>query len=56
MAQALGMRVIAEGVETDKQLQALQHLECDEIQGYLFSRPLQPEEVIKYFERHLKID
>ncbi|WP_442946108.1 EAL domain-containing protein [Noviherbaspirillum sp. Root189] len=56
MAKALGMRVIAEGVETDKQLQALRILECDEIQGYLFSRPLPPEEVVKYFERRIEVD
>lgn len=40
MAHALGMQVVAEGVETIDQLQHLQRLGCDEIQGYYISRPL----------------
>jgi diguanylate cyclase (GGDEF)-like protein len=40
MAKALGMRVVAEGVETQEQMQILQTLSCDEIQGYFASRPL----------------
>ena len=43
MAHSLGMRVIAEGVETDAQLGYLRGLHCEEMQGYLFSRPLPPE-------------
>ncbi|WP_446742143.1 putative bifunctional diguanylate cyclase/phosphodiesterase [Silvibacterium acidisoli] len=40
MAHSLGMKVVAEGVETEEQLAALRSLECDQVQGYLFSRPL----------------
>ena len=40
MAHALGMQVVAEGVETLEQLQCLQAMSCDEIQGYYVSRPL----------------
>lgn len=40
MAHALGLRVTAEGVETQAQADALRALDCDEIQGYWFSRPL----------------
>lgn len=40
MAQALGMQTTAEGVETEGQLEFLREQGCDEVQGYLFSRPL----------------
>ncbi|MGX4644244.1 bifunctional diguanylate cyclase/phosphodiesterase [Massilia sp. SYSU DXS3249] len=40
MAHALGMRVVAEGVENRKQMQMLKTLGCDEGQGYFFSRPV----------------
>ena len=40
MAHALGMSVVAEGVETQEQLQLLQELKCNEVQGYFIARPL----------------
>jgi EAL domain-containing protein (putative c-di-GMP-specific phosphodiesterase class I) len=40
MAHALGMRVVAEGVENQRQMQLLKTLGCDEGQGYFFSRPV----------------
>jgi len=45
MAHALGMRAIAEGVETETQLAALVSLGCDAAQGYLFARPAFAEDV-----------
>ena len=42
MAHALGMRVVAEGVETIEQIVALKQLRCDEVQGFFISRPLPP--------------
>jgi polar amino acid transport system substrate-binding protein len=44
MAHGLGLRVTAEGVETQQQLNFLSECECDEIQGYLFSKPLPARE------------
>jgi diguanylate cyclase (GGDEF)-like protein/PAS domain S-box-containing protein len=49
MARSLGIRVVAEGVETPGQYEFLARHLCDEMQGYLFSRPLPPEEIGKLF-------
>jgi EAL domain-containing protein (putative c-di-GMP-specific phosphodiesterase class I) len=40
MAHALGMEVVAEGVETAEQLAILRGLHCNEVQGYLIARPM----------------
>ena len=45
MAKALGMQVVAEGVETAEQLRILQTLACDEVQGFYIARPLPADEV-----------
>ncbi|MBR0898940.1 EAL domain-containing protein [Bradyrhizobium tropiciagri] len=45
LGRALGLRVVAEGVENDEQEVFLRDHACDEMQGYLFSRPIPPEEI-----------
>ena len=44
LAHTLGLRVVAEGVETAEQRELLCSLECDEVQGFLFARPMPAEE------------
>jgi diguanylate cyclase (GGDEF)-like protein len=45
MGKALGMTVVAEGVETVEQETFLRNQDCDEMQGFLFSRPLPPRQM-----------
>lgn len=47
LARALGLTTVAEGVENERQLAALRQLGCDAAQGFLFSRPVPPDEAVK---------
>ena len=53
MAHNLDLKVIAEGVETQEQLKFLEGQGCDQIQGFLFSKPLPPEELEERFLKHV---
>ena len=53
LAHALGMKAVAEGVEHLHQVQVLREAGCDEIQGYLISRAVSPEDMESMFERRL---
>jgi EAL domain-containing protein (putative c-di-GMP-specific phosphodiesterase class I) len=44
MARQLGLTVIAEGVETPDQIEFLRSQDCDEVQGFLFSKPIPASE------------
>lgn len=52
MARHLGRKVNAEGVETEAQKQFLSACECDEYQGYLFSKPLSFSEIKQYLDNY----
>jgi EAL domain-containing protein (putative c-di-GMP-specific phosphodiesterase class I) len=43
LAHSLGLRVVAEGVETVEQYATLIELDCDELQGYYLARPMTAE-------------
>ena len=54
LANQLGIRVIAEGVETPQQSKTLAGLQCEQAQGYLFSQPLSVEDVEKLLDAEVK--
>jgi EAL domain-containing protein (putative c-di-GMP-specific phosphodiesterase class I) len=52
MGKALGLKVIAEGVETSEQLALLRALGCDVGQGYLFARPMPAAQFLEFMQNH----
>ncbi|NJO15284.1 MAG: EAL domain-containing protein [Thioploca sp.] len=52
LAKRLGLKIIAEGVETQEHLSFFQTHHCDLVQGYLFSRPLPASEFIQLLKKH----
>ncbi|PHK96933.1 hypothetical protein CR162_00740 [Pseudoroseomonas rhizosphaerae] len=50
MAKALGLRLVAEGVETESELEQARGIGCHEIQGWLWGRPMAPEHFMALYE------
>jgi EAL domain-containing protein (putative c-di-GMP-specific phosphodiesterase class I) len=46
LAHSLRLKVVAEGVETEEQAKILRLLRCDEMQGYLFSKPIPVDHLV----------
>jgi diguanylate cyclase (GGDEF)-like protein/PAS domain S-box-containing protein len=55
MAHSMGLRVIAEGVETREQLDHLKTLDCDEVQGFLFSPPIPHEDAGEFVGKAIDV-
>lgn len=55
MGATLGLTVIAEGVETVEQLNFLKEQLCDEMQGFFFSKPIEPERFAAFLREHTDI-
>jgi diguanylate cyclase (GGDEF)-like protein/PAS domain S-box-containing protein len=54
MGHALGLKVLAEGVETAEQVRVLRAQRCDEVQGHYFSRPVYSEQIVALLESEAK--
>ncbi|MQN01281.1 MAG: EAL domain-containing protein [bacterium LCO1.1] len=54
MANGLSLKIVAEGVETVKDLDAMKHLKVDYIQGFYFSKPLPKDEYIRFLRKNKK--
>ena len=51
LGHSMKMRTIAEGVETEEQADFLIKEQCDEVQGYLYSHPLSPQEILQFMRK-----
>lgn len=52
LAKSFNLKSVVEGVETMQQIKLLMDYGCDYVQGYLYSKPLSPEQLIKYLNSH----
>ena len=55
MAHSMGLKVVAEGVETEAQLEVMRRLQCDEMQGFLFSEPLPADAFEALLKSHRRL-
>ena len=51
MGQSLNRKIVAEGVENKEQISILKKYQCDEIQGYVFSRPMPGDSMAEFYQR-----
>jgi EAL domain-containing protein (putative c-di-GMP-specific phosphodiesterase class I) len=51
LAHAMGLKVVAEGVDQEEQAEVLRRLGCDQMQGYLFSKPVPFEAITALLEQ-----
>ena len=56
LSKNLGMKVLAEGVETEEQYQFLKNEMCDEIQGFYFYKPMMPDDIKKIVMQECHVD
>lgn len=56
MADRLGLGLLAEGVETREQVELLQNIGCDQVQGYYYAKPMAAEEFFELLERQNRND
>ncbi len=52
MARGLGMKIVAEGIETPENIDFLRKIGCDVIQGYVFSKPLSEDDFVEYVKNY----
>ena len=55
MGKTIGLKVVAEGVETEQQSEYLKHQECDILQGYLFAKPLSAKHATEFLQKHNQV-
>ena len=55
MGKTIGLKVVAEGVETEQQRDYLMHQNCDILQGYLFAKPLTAAHATEYLQQHTQL-
>lgn len=56
LAHVLGLKVVAEGVETAAQRDVLTQLRCDDLQGFLFAKPMTPEQMLLWAQGNARPD
>ncbi|MBJ8440943.1 EAL domain-containing protein [Acinetobacter junii] len=55
MGKTIGLKVVAEGVETEQQRDYLKRQNCDILQGYLFAKPLTASHATDYLQQHMRM-